>query len=366
MNKYNDASRREFLGKLTTGALGLAFSVGAGEGALSGAFQDLEDSSISSKTAPVKVVAPTGEKKLVPVMITPLKSDLKIDFDGVSRVTDFYLAAGAKGFFANCLSSEMFFMDDAERLALTQHVVKYVGNKVSVVSTGSFGNTLEEKAKNAKDIYQTGVNAVILISSHLAGKEENDDVLIANFERFFDLTRDVPLGTYECPRPYKRVISPKVLKYLVRSDRVIYHKDTCEDIGKIKAKLQVLKNSKLEFYNAHTATALASMQLGGAGMSPISANFYPEILTWLCENANEPSKSEETKWIQSEIAAMEPVISKFYPVSSKYFLFRRGLPIEVVSRSKSKIPIEQQQVLDNAYKTFLGWCDRLSIRPVRV
>jgi 4-hydroxy-tetrahydrodipicolinate synthase len=362
MIEDNQASRRTFLEKAVRGVLGMAltFEMTDSLGAVSGHF--------ASRYQPHESdIKQTDGKKLIPVMITPLKSDLKIDYDGVSRVTDFYLAAGAHGLFANCLSSEMFFMDDAERLALTKHVVKYVNSKVSVVSTGSFGKTLEEKAKNTNEIYDTGVNAVILISGQLAGKEDSDDVLIANFEKFFNLTGNVPLGTYECPQPYKRIITPKVFKYLVNNNRVIYHKDTCEDIGKIKEKLKLLRGSKLEFYNAHTASGLASMQMGGNGMSPISANFYPEILAWLCANATNESKSEETKWIQSEIATMEPVISKFYPLSSKYFLSKRGLPIELFSRSKSKkIPVEQQLVLDNAYKTFLGWCDRLSIKPVRV
>ncbi len=47
-----------------------------------------------------------SEKKFVPVMITPFNLKAKVDFDVVSRLVDFYLAAGVKGFFANCLSSE--------------------------------------------------------------------------------------------------------------------------------------------------------------------------------------------------------------------------------------------------------------------
>ena len=352
-------SRRVFFQTVATGALGLI----AG-GAVIGGISDQE---LIGDT----LILPPGmrreAKRLIPVMITPYKQDMTIDFDGVSRLTDFYMAAGAKGFFANCLSSETFYLTNAERVELTRHVVKYINGKVSVVSTGSFGKSLNEQVECTKAIHDTGVNSVILISGHFAQKADSDDTLIKNFDAFFARTGNIPLGTYECPLPYKRVLSPEVFKFLVGNERLVYHKDTCEDINKIQVKLGLIKHSKMEFYNAHTATGLASMQMGGNGMSPISANFYPEILAWLCENATNASKRTDALWIQEEIRKMEPVISKLYPISAKYFLMKRGLPIALSCRSKSqKITVEQQAILDNAYKVFLGWCDRLSITPVRV
>src|SRR6185295_14944223 len=134
-----------------------------------------------------------SDKKFVPVMITPYKQNGQVDLDGVSALMDFYLAAGVKGFFANCQSSEMYYLSGEERLALTRHVVKRVNGSVSVVSTGSFGDTLEDKAEFVKKIYHTGINAVILISGLLAKKEESDDVLIANFDKLFLLTDNIPV-----------------------------------------------------------------------------------------------------------------------------------------------------------------------------
>lgn len=339
-------SRRTFLEQVTPAAIGLA----AGTGALS--------SYAAGHHTP-------AEKKFVPVMITPLRSDLKIDYDKLPMLIDFYLAAGAKGFFANCLSSETFFMNDAERIELTRHVVQYIGKKVSVVSTGSFGDTMGNKVAFAKRIEDTGASGVILISSHFAAASESDEVLIQNFQKFLSLTGDMKVGTYECPLPYKRLISPAVFQSLVSNRRFIYHKDTSEDIQNMEVKLKIAHGTQLEFYNAHTASAAESLRKGGQGMSPISGNFYPEIQTWLCRYANDPSKSADVDWIQSEIARTEPLISKYYPLSSKYFLKKRGLPIELVCRSKAKsIPAEQMKVLDDIYRVFLGWCDRLGIQAV--
>ncbi|MEO5683081.1 MAG: dihydrodipicolinate synthase family protein [Chitinophagaceae bacterium] len=309
------------------------------------------------------------DKKFVPVMITPFNLKAKVDLDVVSHLIDFYLAAGVKGFFANCLSSEMYSISEDERIELTKHVVKYVKGRVPVVATGSFGLTVEDKAEFSKKIYDTGIDAVILITGHYANIEDSDDILLKNFDRMFKLTGNIPLGMYECPAPYKRVIGPEVFKTLLSANRLVYHKDTSIDLEKVKAKLDILKASGngLEFYDAHSPNAMYSVQMGAKGMSSISGNFYPEILVWMVNNANNADKQDEVKWLQSEISRVDPLIHIAYPMSAKYFLRKRGLPVRTISRATAlELTPQQKQTLDEVHTSFEQWCHQLEITPVDI
>ena len=310
----------------------------------------------------------SNEKKFVPVMITPFNLKAKVDLDAVSKLIDFYLAAGVKGFFANCLSSEMFSISEDERIALTRHVVDYVNGLVPVVATGSFGLTIKDKAKFTKKIYDTGINAAIMITGHFANVGDDDKTLLDNFEKMFSLTQGIPLGMYECPAPYKRIISADVFEKLLASDRLVYHKDTSIELEQVKAKLEIAKKyKKLEFYDAHTPNAMYSLQMGAKGMSSISGNFYPEILVWMCSNATNPAKQEDVKWLQSELSRVDPLIHVAYPLSAKYFLQKRGLPIRTISRAQAiELTPQQKTTLDEIHESFLGWCKRLKIEPVNV
>jgi 4-hydroxy-tetrahydrodipicolinate synthase len=311
----------------------------------------------------------SNEKKFVPVMITPFNLKAKVDLDVVNNLIDLYLAAGVKGFFANCLSSEMFSITEDERLELTQHIVKYVNGRAPVVATGSFGLTIEDKAEFTKKIYDTGIDAVILITGHYAKIEEADDILLRNFEKMFNLTGDIPLGMYECPAPYKRIVGPDVFRTLLSVNRMVYHKDTSIDLQTVKAKLDVLNetNNKLEFYDAHSPNAMYSLQMGAKGMSSISGNFYPEILVWMVNNATNPEKQEEVKWLQSEISRVDPLIHIAYPMSAKYFLQKRGLPVRTISRATAlQLTPEQKKTLDEIHDSFVSWCERLDIKPVDI
>lgn len=310
----------------------------------------------------------SAEKKFIPVMITPFDLKAKVDFDTVSKLIDFYLEAGVKGFFANCLSSEMFSLSEDERLALTRHVVKYVDGRVPVVATGSFGLTVEDKAEFTKRIYHTGIDAVILITGHYANVEDGDEVLLRRFDRMFKLTDNIPLGLYECPMPYKRILPPATLQALLKSNRFVYYKDTTRSVEAIKDKLAVVRssaNKRFEFYDAHSPNGASSLQAGAKGLSSIAGNFYPEIMAWLCNNATNPDRQEDVQWLQAEISRADPLIHEAYPMSAKYFLQKRGLPVRTISRTYTlELTPGQKKVLDNVHEDFHRWCDRLAIAPV--
>ncbi|MBX3256074.1 MAG: dihydrodipicolinate synthase family protein [Chitinophagaceae bacterium] len=304
-------------------------------------------------------------KKFVPVMITPFTPQAEIDFDMLKKLVDFYLAAGVKGLFANCLSSEMYSINEEERLALTRAVVEYVNGRVPVVATGSFGLTIEDKATFTKKMYDTGVDSVVLITAHYAGQEESDELMLQRFEKMLSLTGNIPLGLYECPVPYKRLVSPEMLKTLVSTGRMHYHKDTCCNVEQVRAKLEAIKGSNMQFYDAHTPNGVASMSMGAAGLSSIAGNFYPEILVWLCDHVNDPAKQKEVEWIQSELTRLDPLVHTAYPMSSKFFLQLRGLPIHTISRSHALEPTPKEKAAIHAIlDTLKAWCERLDIKEV--
>jgi 4-hydroxy-tetrahydrodipicolinate synthase len=301
-------------------------------------------------------------KKFVPVMVTPFNLKAKVDYDVLPQLIDFYLQAGVQGFFANCLSSEMYSISEDERLELTAFVVKYTNGRLPVVATGSFGLTIEDKAEFTKKIYDTGITAAIMITGHFARVDGSDDQLLANFSRLFGLTGSIPLGSYECPAPYKRLLTVPVFQQLLTANRLVYHKDTSIAQQMVFEKIAAAANSSLEFYDAHTPNALGSLQAGAAGLSAIAGNFYPEIMVWLCDHFQDATEAANIAWLQAELTAVDPLIHEAYPMSAKYFLQKRGLPVRTISRSYAlELTPAQKLALDGLYIRFQHWRERLGI-----
>ncbi|MEN9910059.1 MAG: hypothetical protein RLZZ540_3218 [Bacteroidota bacterium] len=273
-----------------------------------------------------------SKKGFIPVMLTPFNNDGSIDYKTLTALTELYLKSGVTGLFANCLSSEMFELSDAERLQLTKHVVDVVAGQVPIVATGTFEGTIQQQADFTNKIYGTGIDAVILISGLLAKENDSDAVFVDNVHQLLNLTPGVPTGFYECPVPYKRVLTASQLEDFVNTGRVIYHKDTSLDINQIKAKLSVVKNPDFGLYDAYMVHAIESLKAGSAGLSCIQGNFFPELIVWICDNYNDVSKAEELAAVQQFLESNMGVMHDVYPIVAKYALQKRGLSISNFTR----------------------------------
>jgi 4-hydroxy-tetrahydrodipicolinate synthase len=273
-----------------------------------------------------------SKKGFIPVMLTPFNNDGSIDYKTLTALTELYLKSGVTGLFANCLSSEMFELSDAERIQLTKHVVDVVDGQVPIVATGTFEGSIQQQADFTNKIYGTGIEAVILISGLLAKENDSDAVFVENVHQLLNLTPGVPTGFYECPVPYKRVLTAAQLEDFVNTGRVVYHKDTSLDINQIKAKLSVVKNPDFGLYDAYMVHAIESLKAGSAGLSCIQGNFFPELIVWICDNYNDASKAEELAAVQQFLESNMGVMHDVYPIAAKYALQKRGLSISNFTR----------------------------------
>ena len=274
-------------------------------------------------------IVPRG---FIPVMLTPFKDNGEIDYDALTQLTELYLEAGAAGLFANCLSSEMFELTDEERIKLVQHVVKVANGKVPVVATGTFGGEIAGQADFVKQIYQTGIDAVIVITGLMAAENEPDAVFTDKIYNLMAQTEQIPLGFYECPVPYKRILKASQLEYFLKTGRIVYHKDTSLDIEQVKAKIAVGKDYNFGLYDAYMVNAVASLKAGAAGLSCIQGNYFPELIVWLCDNYNNDHLKEEVARVQQFLNNQMQLMHDVYPISAKYFLQKKGLKLSLFTR----------------------------------
>lgn len=273
-----------------------------------------------------------SQKGFIPVMLTPFGDDGKIDFNALGDLTGRYLEAGVKGLFANCLSSEMFELTGTERIQLTRRVVELAGGTVPVVATGTFGGTIAEQADFVKRIYDTGVDAVILITSLLAKESDSDLIFEEQVDQLLELTPEIPVGFYECPVPFKRLLTADQLARFSASGRLTYHKDTSLDLEQVKAKINAVSSEGFGLYDAYIVNAVASLKAGAAGLSCIQGNYFPELIVWLCNNYANADKQDEVADIQYFLNMNMDVMHNVYPVTAKYVLQQQGLNISTFTR----------------------------------
>lgn len=273
--------------------------------------------------------------EILTTMITPYKADGSVDYDTAEKYVDWYYRSGIDGIFAVCQSSEIFYLSLEERVKLNKTVyqrAKTLNENFLVVSSGHVSDTLEKQAEELKAIYESGTDALILITNRLDPNNEGDDVFIRNAEKLISLLPpDVKLGLYECPHPYKRLVTPKILDWCLSTGRFYYMKDTCCDAQMIRQRTQQLKGSHFKLLNANCQTLLETMRNGADGYCGIMCNFHPKLYAWLGENY----KSEKADIVQSVIGTFGfTEVGLPYPLTAKYHMNLCGIATENIARNR--------------------------------
>ena len=268
----------------------------------------------------------------IPVMLTPFHESGAVDYATLTQLTELYIEAGAAGLFANCLSSEMYELTPDERLKVTKCVVDQTAGRVPVVATGTFGGPIAEQAEFVNRIYETGIQAVIVITSLIADEDESDAVFLERMHQLIELTGNVPLGCYECPVPYKRLISVDILNDLLPTGRLIYHKDTCLDDAEVARRIAAGDGYQFGLYDAYMVNAVSSLRAGAAGLSCIQGNEFPELVVWLYNNYDNEARQEDLSRVQQFFVDCMDLVHTAYPTIAKYSLQKRGLPISLYTR----------------------------------
>lgn len=266
-----------------------------------------------------------------PTMITPFNKDLTIDYKGLDQLVQWYVERGVDGLFAVAQSSAMFELSLKERVALARRTRELAPKDLPVVASGHISDTIEDQVEELNEIAETGVDTLVLLSNRFAAPLDNDDIWKLNIEKLLDrLPSDISLGLYECPVPYKKIISDELLLWLIDTNRFTFIKDTCCDPARIKRRGAIAEGTAMKLFNANAPTLLMSLKNGYAGYSGIMTNFHTDLYYWLCHNWK--TETEKAEKLQNYLSVSSLIEEFGYPINAKYALSRSGVEMELVCR----------------------------------
>lgn len=274
-------------------------------------------------------------------MVTPYRKNGAVDDTAVEALTEWYWKRGCDGIFADCQSSEIQFLTLDERVSILHTVMQKVyalaeqdpsRPRMTVVASGHVSDGFEDQVRELNAIAAEKPDALILISNRMDIANTSDEAWIADTERLIaELPAEMPLGIYECPKPYKRLLSEKMLRWCVENGRFYFVKDTCCDAELIRARLEVCKGSHLKLFNANAQTLLETVRAGVYGYCGVMANFHPDLYTRLLKG---DINSSDASLLQDFLGLAATIEGQTYPCCAKYYLNRfEGVAMEPDARS---------------------------------
>ena len=221
-------------------------------------------------------------KGIIPVMLTAFDDHGGIDWESQKRLTEWYLERDSESLFAVCQSSEMLHLDLHEREALARFTVDVVDGRVPVIASGHVGVTLEEQITELTQIANTGIDCLVFVTNRLDPDNLGSEHLFKTVETLKqELPTELRLGFYECPVPYRRLLSDDEITYFAQDPRFVILKDVSCDLQTVRRRLELTKNSSLMISNANAAIAFKAMKSGASGFCGVFNNFHPDLYRWI-------------------------------------------------------------------------------------
>lgn len=277
-------------------------------------------------------------KGIVPTNLTAFDANNKIDWHSNEKLIEWYIANGADALFAVCQSSEMQFLSLNERVELAKFTVKIADGRVPVVASGHISDKIDEQVTELNAMSETGIDALIMVTNRLDINRQGSAAFNYNFDKILSqLNPDISLGFYECPAPFRRLLSDDEFTRCVDSGRFVTIKDVSCDLDCIKDRLKLAENSTLSVLNANAAWAWPAMQAGAPGFCGISNNYHPDLYAWLLKVANEYTKVDtEHQKLADELAVFLSLAALTeaygYPTFAKLYHQRLGNIADIHSR----------------------------------
>ena len=288
-------------------------------------------------------------------MITPFTENGEVDYKGIDKVVEWYIQNGIDGIFSVCQSSEMFFLTLEERVKIAERVKAAANGRVGIVVSGHISDNIDDQIAELTEMAKVCTDAVVMVTNRLAKENESDAIWIENAQKIIDASPNVNFGLYECPYPYKRLLSKEVIKWCISTGRFTFLKDTCCDNKLLKERIEMLKGTGFKLFNANTTTLLESLRNGGDGFCGVMLNFHPDLYHYLVKHSDELD-NKKVEMYQQFATTASLIERQLYPVNAKYNMMINGLDITYYTRSKSandfndtmKDEVEQ---LDTLWKT---------------
>jgi 4-hydroxy-tetrahydrodipicolinate synthase len=219
---------------------------------------------------------------IIPVMLTPFDEYGNIDWDSQKRLIEWYLKQGCQSLFAVCQSSEMLQLDLNEREQLARFTVEVVDGRVPVIASGHVGETLAEQITELTQMVSTGIDCLVFVTNRLDPDHLGSEQLFKNVET---LTKELPanmrFGLYECPVPFRRLLSDEEIIYFAEDPRFVVLKDVSCDLDTVRRRVELTKSANLVISNANATIAFEAMKAGASGFCGVFNNFHPDLYRWL-------------------------------------------------------------------------------------
>jgi 4-hydroxy-tetrahydrodipicolinate synthase len=285
-------------------------------------------------------------------LITPMKDNGGIDFDGWRRLVQFQLENGIDGLVPIGTTGETPTLEEAEEERLLEIVMKETGGRVPVIA-GSGSNSTKHAVLYTKRAKDFGADAALVVTPYY--NKPNDEGLLRHFEAVAAV--GIPVIVYNIASRTGRNIPTPVMEQLAKIPNIAGVKEASGDINQMADVINTIKrpgSGVFTVLSGDDALTLPLLALGGDGVISVISNLAPARVAALVR-AGLAGDFETARNVHYELLPLvKAAFIETNPVPIKRALEFAGLPA-----GPTRLPLGRMSALNE--KTILETVKALGI-----
>jgi 4-hydroxy-tetrahydrodipicolinate synthase len=260
-------------------------------------------------------------------LITPMKENGDVDYEGFRRLIDFQIEGGIDGLVPLGTTGETPTLEDDEEERLIKIAVEEVRGRVPIiVGTGSNSTkSMIGYTKRAKDL---GADAALVVTPYY--NKPNDEGLIRHFEAAAAV--GIPVMIYNIASRTGRNIPAPLIERLSRIPGILGVKEASGDISQMEDIIQDTAGPRkaegrdFTVLSGDDALTLPLIALGGDGIISVASNLIPGKVTALARSCLSGNFEEGRKLHYELLPFFKAAFVETNPVPIKAAMAWAGLP----------------------------------------
>jgi 4-hydroxy-tetrahydrodipicolinate synthase len=214
-------------------------------------------------------------------MITPMKEDGAVDYEGFRRLIRLQIEAGVSGLVPVATTGEAPTLDDAEWDELVKITVKETKAKPVLVMPGTGSNSTKHTVERTARAKELGAGAALVVTPYY--NRPNDEGIEAHFRAAAAV--GLPVVVYNVPGRTARNIDVSLMEKLARISGIVGVKEASGSISQIADILFTAaagsKTNGFAVLSGDDGLTLPAMALGACGVVSVVSNLVPEKIVAL-------------------------------------------------------------------------------------
>ncbi len=256
------------------------------------------------------------------LLMTPFKTDLSLDEEGLKRLVRIQVENGIHGIAPLGVTGESPALTDTEVARLVEIVVNEACGRCRVAPDTCSCN-LEQTISRVRLYAELGCDYAVVFAPFLVLPTQEG--LVDFYRRVADASR-VPVIIHNAPERVGVNIEPKTYGKLIGHGNIVATKDGNKQLDHLAKVLYLAKGSAFAVFTGKDTTCWPLMSFGGSGVFTVAGNILPAVMRDLVDLGLQGKADEARRLHFRYYELFEALRLETNPMAVKEALAMLGLP----------------------------------------